>query len=56
RGRAGRVQPGMCYRLYPRLFWQHHMAAHDVPELQRTPLEEVCLQVLNLELGGECSS
>ncbi|GFH32533.1 uncharacterized protein HaLaN_31769 [Haematococcus lacustris] len=27
------------------------MAAHDVPELQRTPLEEVCLQVLNLELG-----
>ncbi|KAJ9511461.1 hypothetical protein QJQ45_029876, partial [Haematococcus lacustris] len=51
KGRAGRVQPGVCYRLYPRLFWQHHMAPHDVPELQRTPLEEVCLQVLNLELG-----
>ncbi|KAL6758533.1 P-loop containing nucleoside triphosphate hydrolase protein [Haematococcus lacustris] len=51
KGRAGRVQPGVCYRLYPRLFWQHHMVAHGVPELQRIPLEEVCMQVLSLELG-----
>ncbi|KAL6748185.1 hypothetical protein V8C86DRAFT_1189284, partial [Haematococcus lacustris] len=51
KGRAGRVQPGVCYRLYPRLFWQHHMALHDVPEVQRMPLEEVCLQILNMELG-----
>ncbi|KAL6758538.1 hypothetical protein V8C86DRAFT_1468919 [Haematococcus lacustris] len=51
KGRAGRVQPGVCYRLYPRLFWQHHMALHDVPEVQRMPLEEVCLQILNMEMG-----
>ncbi|KAJ9511268.1 hypothetical protein QJQ45_017139, partial [Haematococcus lacustris] len=55
KGRAGRVQPGVCYRLYPRLFWQHHMAPSGVPELQRIPLEEVCMQVLSLELGDPAS-
>ncbi|KAJ9511099.1 hypothetical protein QJQ45_013149 [Haematococcus lacustris] len=55
KGRAGRVQPGVCYRLYPRLFWQHHMAPSGVPELQRMPLEEVCMQVLSLELGDPAS-
>lgn len=52
RGRAGRVRPGVCLRLYPRPFMAVAMAPQDVPELQRIALEEVCLQVLALGLGG----
>lgn len=46
-GRAGRVQPGRCYRVYPR-------ALHDAmdpfvpPEMQRTPLEGVCMTIRSL--------
>ena len=44
RGRAGRVRPGECYRLYS----SARMAAFadfQLPEMQRSPLEELCLQV-----------
>lgn len=50
RGRAGRVRPGVCYKLYPRLFLE--MREHEIPELQRTQLEELCLQILHMQLGG----
>ena len=56
RGRAGRVRPGECYRLYS----SARMAAFadfQLPEMQRSPLEELCLQVRMLaeasSLGGE---
>ncbi|KAI8320578.1 P-loop containing nucleoside triphosphate hydrolase protein [Martensiomyces pterosporus] len=44
RGRAGRIQKGVCYRLYSRLTESRVMPQHTMPEIQRTPLEQVCLQ------------
>jgi ATP-dependent RNA helicase DHX36 len=49
------VQPGVCYRLYPRPLHEA-LEPYGVPELQRVPLEELCLQILHLGLGGECSA
>jgi len=49
RGRAGRVRPGVCVRLYTRA--QHaRMAEHAVPEMTRTPLEELVLAVKSLRV------
>eukprot|EP00250_Pteridium_aquilinum_P016365 c23068_g1_i2 orf=55-3354(+) len=43
-GRAGRVRAGFCFRLYTsQVFWS--MREHQVPEMQRVPLEELCLQI-----------
>eukprot|EP01065_Artemidia_motanka_P030369 TRINITY_DN3638_c0_g2_i5.p1 TRINITY_DN3638_c0_g2~~TRINITY_DN3638_c0_g2_i5.p1 ORF type:complete len:1214 (+),score=301.15 TRINITY_DN3638_c0_g2_i5:1893-5534(+) len=42
RGRAGRVQEGKCVHLFPRFKWSS-LDPIVLPELQRTPLEEVVL-------------
>eukprot|EP00913_Durusdinium_trenchii_P023845 g22394.t1 len=44
RGRAGRVQPGVCLRLLPERHLER-MDAISPPEMQRVPLENVYLQV-----------
>ncbi|CAN0052374.1 unnamed protein product, partial [Choristocarpus tenellus] len=51
-GRAGRVRAGHCWRLYPEAFHATHMPEHTLAEMLRTPLEELVLQVLLLELGS----
>jgi HrpA-like RNA helicase len=43
RGRAGRVRPGTCYKLYSRFLENKYMPSHAVPEIQRVPLEQLCL-------------
>jgi len=50
RGRAGRVRPGFCVRLYTSQKYQE-MAAHATPEMRRMPLEELVLSVKSLGLG-----
>uniref|UniRef100_A0A6Q2Y5L2 RNA helicase n=1 Tax=Esox lucius TaxID=8010 RepID=A0A6Q2Y5L2_ESOLU len=50
RGRAGRVCPGKCYHLYNSLR-ASLMEAYQLPEIMRTPLEELCLQIKILKLG-----
>ncbi|XP_022134969.1 DExH-box ATP-dependent RNA helicase DExH3 [Momordica charantia] len=51
RGRAGRVQPGECYHLYPRCV-HDAFADYQMPELLRTPLQSLCLQIKSLQLGS----
>ena len=46
-----RVQPGKCYHL----FTKHQLeglADYQVPEMLRTPLEELILQIKILKLGA----
>lgn len=45
RGRAGRTRPGKCFKLFTRVTDETKMHAQQVPELLRTPLEQLCLTV-----------
>eukprot|EP00250_Pteridium_aquilinum_P000849 c11023_g1_i1 orf=66-3809(+) len=47
-GRAGRCQPGVCYHLYSRVR-ANALPDYQVPEIKRTSLEELCLQVKLLD-------
>jgi len=49
-GRAGRTQPGICYRLYSR-GRETSFVAHPIPEIKRMRLEELVLRVKILKLG-----
>lgn len=44
-GRAGRIKPGKCYRLYTEKAFQHELAKFTPPEIQRTNLASVVLQL-----------
>ncbi|ETW01339.1 hypothetical protein H310_06897 [Aphanomyces invadans] len=50
KGRAGRVRPGVCYRLFSNKQFQK-MALQPTPEIHRVSLEPLCLQIQALELG-----
>ncbi|KAJ3062934.1 hypothetical protein HDU98_001250 [Podochytrium sp. JEL0797] len=45
RGRAGRVRPGICYKLFSKSLENNEMMAHSVPEILRVPLEQLCLSL-----------
>ncbi|XP_068172651.1 ATP-dependent DNA/RNA helicase DHX36 [Antennarius striatus] len=51
KGRAGRVCPGKCYHLYNGLR-ASLLDAYQLPEIMRTPLEELCLHIKILKLGS----
>mmetsp|Transcript_34106 Transcript_34106/g.109438 ORF Transcript_34106/g.109438 Transcript_34106/m.109438 type:complete len:937 (+) Transcript_34106:202-3012(+) len=44
-GRAGRTGPGKCYRLYTESAFQREMLPVSIPEIQRTNLGNVVLQL-----------
>lgn len=45
------MQPGVCYRLYPKLI-HDAMLEYQLPEILRTPLQELCLHIKSLQLGS----
>lgn len=48
-GRAGRTGPGVCYKMYTEEFCDTSILSHTPPEIVRTPLEELVLQVCLLK-------
>jgi ATP-dependent RNA helicase DHX37/DHR1 len=49
-GRAGRTGPGHCYRLYSSAIYESDFAEHTDPEILRTPIEGVVLQMKSMGL------
>ncbi|CAN0007127.1 unnamed protein product [Ectocarpus fasciculatus] len=47
-GRAGRTGPGHCYRLFSSAFYDQHMKEFQAPEILKTPLEDLLLQMRTL--------
>ncbi|UYV81413.1 DHX16 [Cordylochernes scorpioides] len=50
-GRAGRVSPGKCFRLYTAWAYQHEMDNDNVPEIQRVNLGNVVLLLKSLGIN-----
>lgn len=50
KGRCGRIGPGICIRLYSEEEYENR-AEYTLPELQRSNLAEVILQMISLKLG-----
>ncbi|EOO02890.1 putative atp-dependent rna helicase dhx8 protein [Phaeoacremonium minimum UCRPA7] len=47
-GRAGRVGPGKCFRLYTKYSYMNEMDESPTPEIQRTNLNSIVLQLKSL--------
>jgi pre-mRNA-splicing factor ATP-dependent RNA helicase DHX16 len=50
-GRAGRVSPGKCFRLYTAWAYKHELEDNPVPEIQRTNLGNVVLLLKSLGIN-----
>ncbi|KAI9677684.1 MAG: putative ATP-dependent RNA helicase DHR1 [Caeruleum heppii] len=49
-GRAGRTGPGHCYRLYSSAVYERDFVEHAQPEILRTPIEGLVLQLSSLNI------
>eukprot|EP01132_Coremiostelium_polycephalum_P007521 gene7521-9244_t len=51
KGRAGRVAPGKCFRLYTAWSFEHELEENTVPEIQRTNLGNVVLMLKSMGIN-----
>ncbi|KAL5576626.1 hypothetical protein UlMin_018325 [Ulmus minor] len=51
-GRAGRVRPGKCYRLYTEEYFVNEMSAEGIPEIQRSNLVSCVIQLKALGIDN----
>ena len=51
RGRAGRTAPGACFALFSRKA-RANLTPHQPPEMLRTPLQQLCLNIKALTTAG----
>ncbi|KAL4563271.1 hypothetical protein LXL04_027311 [Taraxacum kok-saghyz] len=51
-GRAGRIRPGKCYRLYTEDYFINKMSSHGIPEMQRSNLVSSVIQLKALGIDN----
>ncbi|CAG0890412.1 unnamed protein product [Darwinula stevensoni] len=54
-GRAGRVGPGHCYRLYSSAVFKDEMQIYSEAEIQRKPIDDLLLQMKALNIRKVCN-